>query len=360
MASDGIVAEAATRIFRDLCDPQTVNRAKDENWKGSAWAALEEAGLTLAWVPVDLGGGGADLADGFAVVRETGRFAMALPVAETLLAGWLLTRAGISSPRGAMSCGPARGGDRLALTKAGTLAGRLRAVPFAKQTQHLVVLAERESGGTAVALVETGTVRIADGANIAGDALNAVIFDGAQPVAVQDAPAGLDSDALLLVGATVRAMQMAGALEAILDASVTYANERVAFERPIAKFQAVQHNLARLAGETAVAVAAAGSAADAIATFYCPPPGGEGEEAVFLEAAAAKIRVGEAAGEGAGIAHQVLGAIGFTKEHVLHRFTQRLWAWRDDFGNESFWAARLGNRVAANGADALWPLLAAR
>jgi len=395
MPSDSIVAEAATRIFRDLCDPQTVNRAKDENWKVSAWAALEEAGLTLAWVPVDLGGGGADLADGFAVARETGRFAMALPVAETLLAGWLLTRAGISSPRGAMSCGPARDGDRLTLTKGGTLAGRLRAVPFAKQTQYVAVLAEREGGGMAVALVETRAVRIADGANIAGDTLNAVVFDGAQPVAVRDAPAGIDSEALLLVGATTRAMQMAGALEAILDASVAYANERVAFERPIAKFQAVQHNLARLAGETAVAMAAAGSAADAIATYYSPPhhaegmsstrrgeglgvggtptanvlqsppprlspTRGEGEEAVFLEAAAAKIRVGEAAGEGAAIAHQVLGAIGFTKEHTLHRFTQRLWAWRDDFGNESYWAVKLGNRVAANGADALWPMLAAR
>ncbi len=68
---------------------------------------------------------------------------------------------------------------------------------------------------------------------------------------------------------------------------------------------------------------------------------------MFLEAASAKIRVGEAAGEGAAIAHQVLGAIGFTKEHTLHRFTRRLWAWRDDFGNESQWAVKLGNLVAA-------------
>jgi alkylation response protein AidB-like acyl-CoA dehydrogenase len=394
MASDSIVAETATRIFRDLCDPQTLNRAADGSWKAPAWTALEDAGLTLAWVPDELGGAGAEIADGFAVLRGAGRYAVALPIAETMLAGWLLARAGISSPRGAMSCGPTRDGDRLTLTR-GTLAGRLRAVPFANGARHIAVLAERESGGTAVALVEADAVRIAEGANIAGDALNAVVFDGVQPVAVKDAPAGLDGEALLLMGATVRAMQMAGALEAVLDASVSYANERVAFERPIAKFQAVQHNLARLAGETAVAMAAAGSAADAIATFYSPPlhaegvsstrrgeglgvggsptsdvlesppprpspTRGEGEDAVFLEAAAAKIRVGEAAGEGAAIAHQVLGAIGFTKEHTLHRFTQRLWAWRDDFGNESFWAVKLGNRVAANGADALWPMLAGR
>jgi acyl-CoA dehydrogenase len=149
---------------------------------------------------------------------------------------------------------------------------------------------------------------------------------------------------------------MAGALEAILDLAVAYANERVAFGRPIAKFQAVQHNLARLAGEVAAAIAAAGSAADAIATAS----GADFDEGVFLEVASAKIRVGEAAGEGAAIAHQVLGAIGFTREHVLHRFTRRLWAWRDDFGNESQWAVQLGRRVAANGAEALWPMLAAR
>ena len=83
-------------------------------------------------------------------------------------------------------------------------------------------------------------------------------------------------------------------------------------------------------------------------------------DAVVLEAASAKIRCAEAAQEGAAIAHQVVGAIGFTKEHVLHRFTLRMLAWRDDFGNESHWAAELGRRVAARGADAFWPLVASR
>jgi acyl-CoA dehydrogenase len=35
-------------------------------------------------------------------------------------------------------------------------------------------------------------------------------------------------------------------------------------------------------------------------------------------------------------------------------------AWRDDFGNESYWAVELGRKVAAAGADAFWPLLASR
>ena len=158
----------------------------------------------------------------------------------------------------------------------------------------------------------------------------------------------------MLMGATVRSLQIAGALETILAMSVAYANERVAFERKIGKFQAVQQNLARLAGETAAALAAAGSAADTIAQA-------DGfDDAVLLEAASAKIRAGEAAAEGAAIAHQVFGAIGFTNEHVLHRFTLRLLAWRDDFGSESHWAAALGDMVAAQGANQFWPMLAAR
>jgi acyl-CoA dehydrogenase len=354
MESESLVADTAKRILGDLADPQIVNRAKDDAWKAPAWAALEEAGLTLAWVPEALGGAGAELGDGFAVLREAGRSAAAVPLAETLLAGWLLAQAGIPSPKGAMTCGPARDGERLTLAGNGTLSGALRSVPFAKGARHLAVLARREAGGFGVALVEASQARITDGTGIGGDPLNAVSFNGARPSAVKEAPAGLDGQALLLMGAAARAMQMAGALEAILDLAVAYANERVAFERPIAKFQAVQHNLARLAGETAVANAAAGSAADAIAntpTF---------DEAVFLEAASAKIRVGEAAGEGAAIAHQVLGAIGFTQQHTLHRFTRRLWGWRDDFGSESVWAVKLGNLVAAKGADGLWPMLAAR
>ncbi len=354
MGSESLIVDTATRIFRDFCDPQTVNRAADDAWKAPAWAALEEAGLTLAWVPATQGGAGADLADGFAVLRETGRFAVALPLAETLLAGWLLARAGIASAKGAMTCGPTRDGERLTLAGNGTLSGALRAVPFAKSAKHLAVLARREAGGSAVALIEAAQARIGEGTSIGGDPLNTVSFNGARPSAVADAPPGLDEQVVLLMGAAARAMQMAGALEAVLDLSVAYANERIAFERAIAKFQAVQHNLARLAGETAVALAAAGSAADAIANARAF------DEAVFLEAASAKIRVGEAAGEGAGIAHQVLGAIGFTKEHTLHRFTRRLGGWRDDFGNESFWAVKLGAVVAAKGADGLWPMLAER
>ena len=84
---------------------------------------------------------------------------------------------------------------------------------------------------------------------------------------------------------------------------------------------------------------------------------GVGNETTAAEVAIAKIRVGEAAGNGAAIAHQVHGAMGFTYEHSLHQATRRLWSWREEFGNEAHWADRLGHMVAARGADALWPFV---
>jgi acyl-CoA dehydrogenase len=351
--SSHIVAETAARIFADLADPQAINHAQDGAWRAPLWRAVSDAGLTLAWVPEEHGGAGAGLADGFEILQVAGRFALSIPLGETLLAGWLLSRAGIAAPAGPMTVAPARPNDRIALAADGTLSGRARGVPFAQGAGHVAVLAAGGAGDL-VALVEAGACRIATGRTLAGDPSDEVTFDGVRPVKVAPAPAGLDQTALMLMGAAVRSIACAGALEAVLSHTVRYANERVAFERPIAKFQAVQHNLARLAGEAAAAAAAAGSAADAIARAA------SFDEGIFLEAASAKIRCAEAAQEGAAIAHQVHGAIGISKEHILHRYTLRLLSWRDDFGNESYWAVELGKRVAARGADELWPLVASR
>ncbi len=348
--SDNFVAETAARIFADLADPQTINKA-GEAWKAPLWQALSENGLTLAWVPEENGGAGAELADGFAVLGAAGRYAVTVPLAETLLAGWLLSRAGLKCPDGAMSVAPARPNDTITLKADGTLSGRARAVPFAKDSEYLAVLAGDQKG-SCVALVETKACRVSDGMNLASEGSNSVTFEKVRPVAV--GKASIDQTALLLMGCVVRSVQTAGALEAVLDMTVRYANERVAFEKKIAKFQAVQHNLARLAGEVSAAMTAAHSAADAIAR------GGAFDDAIFLEATAAKIRSAEAAQEGAAIAHQVHGAIGFTNEHILHRYTLRMLGWRDDFGNESHWAAALGNRVCARGVEEFWPLVAAR
>ena len=224
---------------------------------------------------------------------------------------------------------------------------------FARDCTHIAVLAER-GNERVVVLADIDDCRVIQGRNLAGDAADAVIFDRVDPIRSAPMPDDFDAWSLALMGAVIRSVEIAGVLETVLSLSVAYADERIAFERRIGKFQAVQQNLARLAGEVAAALAVSGSAADAVTQAE------RFDEAVFLEAAAAKIRTAEAATEGAAIAHQVFGAIGFTQEHILHRFTLRLLLWRDDFGNESYWAVELGKRIAKSGASDFWPLVASR
>jgi hypothetical protein len=251
-----------------------------------------------------------------------------------------------------MSVAPQRAKDRITLGADGRLSGTARNVPFAGETSRIAVVAYRD-GQAHVALVSSADCQIQAGTNIALEPQGFIDFTGAVPTACEPVP--VTADDLQLLGAAARSCMIAGALEAAMNISVQYAQERKAFGRNIGGFQAVQHNLSRLACEAAAAAAASGSAADAINSSDTLQG-----DAMLLEIAGAKIRCGEAAGQGAAIAHQAHGAIGFTAEHVLHRFTQRLWAWRDEYGSESAWAVRLGESVARNGADALWPLVASR
>jgi acyl-CoA dehydrogenase len=346
---DSIIVDTATKIFQDLCEADTVNKAEKGEWPKALWEALEESGLPLTWVPDDLGGAGAEIADGFAVLRVAGRFAAPVPLAETLLAGWLLAQAKIESPQGPMTIAPVYEDGNIQVGADNKLSGRARHVPFARNAQHIAVVATQR-GEHVVALVEAKDVAISPGVGLSGEPRDIVTFNGATPKAVGAAP-GLDPARLTLIAAAARAQQMAGALERVLEQSVQFSLDRVQFGRPIAKFQAVQQNLANLAGEVAAAGAAADGAAETIAVH------GVDSDITLAEVAIAKLRVGDAAGAGAAIAHQVHGAMGFTYEHTLHHSTRRLWGWREEFGNETLWAERLGRMVAAQGADALWPFV---
>ena len=348
-----LLVDATTKIFQDLCEPTVVNSKKDERWKIQLWSALEESGLTLAWVPETVGGSGATLADGFDILGVSGRFAVPIPLGETLLAGWFLSQGNLKCPLGPMTIAPTRFRDRLEIDSDGRLSGHVLGVPFADKVENIIVLAY-QTKTLFVAQIAREDCIIASSPGLSGDGRDMVTFNRSLPKTIAPLSPSFGINDLSLMGATMRAIQISGGLQEILALTTTYAQERIAFGRPISKFQAVQHNLAKLAGETAAAVAAATSASDTL------HQSDSFDESIFLEVASAKIRTGEAVGQGAAIAHQIHGAIGFTEEHILHRYTQRLWAWRDDFGSESEWAVQLGKLVAEKGADELWPLLASR
>ena len=349
--ADSLVIDTAARMFEELCGPETVNAAEDGEWPGALWEALEASALTRAWIPETLGGPGTSLADGFAIARIAGACAAPVPFAETLLAGWLASDAGLEPPEGPLAVVPADASSPIRLD-GDALAGCAARIPFARACGHLaVVFGSGDAQG--VALVERAACVVEPGTSLAGEPRDTVIFDGVAPVS-RSAPGAVDHGGRLRrMGAALRAGQMAGALEGSLEQSLRYAADRHQFGRPIAKFQAVQHNLAVLAGEVAAATTSADAAVSAIARY------GLEDDRAFLAVATAKIRCGQAAGAGAAIAHQVHGAMGFTREYSLQHRTRRLWAWRDEFDPETVWAIDLGRHVARRGGDALWATVTA-
>lgn len=316
MASETMLTESAERLFVRHITPER----PDGSWPTEAWTAAEQAGLTRALVPEEAGGFGLPIPEALGLMRVAGAHSVPLPLGETMLALWVLAQAGLPLPDG-----PA------AVASSDDL-GR---IPWARDAQFLVRLRDG-----AVELYTAAAWDSTRGANVAGEPRDAVRITKRPE---RRASVGLEPLGLRAAGAVIRTQQMAGALERITAMTVSYAQQRVQFGRPIGRFQAVQQNLAVLAAQTAAAVAAADLAADAFADGLRIPA-----------IAAAKARAGEAAGIGASIAHQVHGAIGFTQEHALHHLTRRLWSWRDEYGSEREWSARLGQAMASRGADAFW------
>jgi alkylation response protein AidB-like acyl-CoA dehydrogenase len=338
-----LLRETATRLFQEHCDAPAL-RAAEKAWPQAAWDAIEEAGLHRALVPEDAGGYGVPVADALSLLRVAGEHALPLPLAETLLASWLLAGAGLPIPDGPLTIAPVVADEAPTLERVGAgwrLAGTVTRIPWGRNAAAAAVLAQHE-GVPHVVLLPTASWSVDPAENLAREPRDTLKIE-ATPEAVAPAASGIGPQQLRAVGAAMRSLQMAGALARITAISVQYAQDRVQFGRPIGKFQAVQQNLAVLAGQTAAASAAADLAAEAVA-----------EGIRMLPIAAAKSRTGEAAGQGAAIAHQVHGAIGFTYEHTLHFFTKRLWSWRDEFGNEAEWNLHVGRHMAKAGADRLW------
>ena len=338
-----ILSDTVTRLFTDRMTQELRESAEKDVWPAALWQQVEENGLTLPQVPEARGGGGGTWEDAHIVVSAAGRFAVPLPLAETMVGAWLLAEAGLDVPSGPLTVAPVQPTEHLALTAGRRLSGTATRIPWGRAAEHVVVVADGQ-----VALVAKASAAVETDVNLALEPRDTLRWEQAPVIAAASAPR-LPVDAVRRYGALVRSAQMAGGLEYLLAQTVRYVSERKQFGRPIGSFQAIQHQLALLAGHTAAA-----GIASAIA-FRAADRG----DAAF-EIAIAKVRTGEAAGLGAGIAHQCHGAIGFTYEHSLHFVTRRLWSWRAEFGAESHWAAEIGRDVAQRGADALWTSLTAR
>jgi acyl-CoA dehydrogenase len=353
MASDQDLVVETVRDILSAHEPFALTA--DTAWDARLWADLAEAGLTGVGLPEEAGGSGGELADAVAVVRTLAAGAGAVPVAEQLLAaGPALLAADLDLPHpaepltlaiaGAVHAEPSDDGDGPGRW---TLTGTATDVAWAGVARHVAVLAQPPDGieGAVLALVDAEGLATSDARNLAGEPRGSLVLGGTAASGALLTPA--QAGEVRARYALARAVQLAAALEQVLAWTVQYAGERHQFGRPLGRFQAVQMELAEMAGEVTAVTALVDAAVQTL---------DRGED-VVLAAAAAKVRSGAAVEVVARLAHQVHGAIGFTQEHRLHHLTRRLWSWRDEAGSELTWSQVLGVGLLAEGGDGLWPAL---
>ena len=220
------------------------------------------------------------------------------------------------------------------------LSGEKRFVPYGLQADLLIVGATFEGGTFGLFTVdpqasgvERAALRLLDGSPCAelrlhDAAATAIARDDEAKEALRD---GLSLETI------ARCAELVGVADRALELAVEYAKHRVAFDRPIGSFQAVQHKLVNLRGHVEIARALYQGAARA-----CP------EERTTAAAMAAFAALDDLRQVPEG-ALQVFGGIGTTWEHDLHLFLRRAATLSTLFGERAGFREEIARHIEARG-----------
>lgn len=343
-----MLVDTVTKMMKDLCSKELITAAEKGVWPERLWNTLEELGVTTVGINEEKGGSGGDLGDAMALLKVAGTYSAPIPLAESVLANWFLTSSGLPLVIGPTTFAPVVKSDLVEFKESlegWVISGQARFVPWARNVNKIVVIGYTPKNKIMITAVDRYNCVINPLENLAGEPRDEVIFNNIEMKKenVSELSPDLDLDSIWNKGALTRIVLMTGALEKTLDLSVKYTKERTQFGRPIGKFQAIQQQLALLAGE----ITASMVVSDFIITNI-------DKDISTEEVAMAKIQLGEAAGLANKIAHQVHGAMGFTDEYPLHHSSRRLWSWRDEFGTESELANFLGETILKKGYKDFW------
>ena len=208
--------------------------------------------------------------------------------------------------------------------------------PVVDGTVHGLATSARSSYLVVGTVVDAGTLETRPVAGLDPD-LGLVEVQGDLPSADAES---VDWIAGVQLAQLALAHELVGVSRRALAMAREHALERIQFDQPIAKFQAVRHRLA----ETLVAIETTRAVLDA--AWLDPSP---------VTAAMAKASAGRSARVAAKHCQQVLAGIGFTTEHDLHRYLRRIWVLDQLFGSSAVLTKQLGTDLLAT--RALPPLL---
>ncbi|MFL2537473.1 MAG: acyl-CoA dehydrogenase family protein [Candidatus Azotimanducaceae bacterium] len=224
-----------------------------------SWQQTVELGIHAVSIPEDQGGIGMGLVAATAIAEEIGRYALATPLTNTLLATFLLRA--IDSPEGNALLEAMAGGTRVGIAlygedaslegdstdvrvEDGKLQGQSWYVTDAQKSEILIVAAESADGVDLYRVdCQSANVRVLDDriVDLTRDQAR-IQFDGAEAQALTTGGRGLLSFQKALPALlTLTAADIAGAAEWQLQTTAEYAKVRSQFDRPIGFFQAVKH-----------------------------------------------------------------------------------------------------------------------
>ncbi|MDQ2628828.1 MAG: acyl-CoA/acyl-ACP dehydrogenase [Actinomycetota bacterium] len=307
------------------------------------WSTMANAGWVGLEVPEAFGGAGATFAEVAVVCEELGRAAAATDyLGSAVLTVGVLNTLQDSVVRDNLLTDVAAGTTRVAtvmgdftLAADGRLSGRADFVPDADGADRLLVLATDHTG----AQVAVATDLLAVTAQ--------PVLDQTRRVATVTAAGVLVSEPLRFIGnprsvqhraAVTVACDSLGLAEAMLAATVSYAQTRHQFGRPIGSFQAVKHACADMLVTVSVARALVREAIDAVAAT-----GVNGSDTDVAVAMAKSYACG-AAVEVVGKALQLHGGIGYTWESGIHVYLKRAVFNRSLFGSPAAHRQHLAQR----------------
>lgn len=338
-----MILDVVERMLKENVDKDLVDIIEQGKWASDLWRLFEENGMTMVATSEESGGAGGDLEDLLNIVRLTGKYAAPVPFIETTLANYLLEQTNLQVVDG-LATYMLSTNQAFAL-EGGKLTGEAIHIPWARHTKHFVTFANSVDGIHLVE-IDLGQAEIIPGTNLASEPRDTVKF---QDATVSQVSATLSFDEISAITTLETAFQLAlmtGAIDKINELTVQYTKEREQFGRPIHRFQLVQQHIVNLAGETAIALAAFNNITDALLN-----------NRQNNEVAYARIRFEESIQAVATISHQVHAAIGTTHEHALHQYTRRLWAWRDEGANTSYWTDVVATQLLENSGARLWDYL---
>jgi len=289
-----------------------------------------EAGLDLVFVPEDGGGLGAGLLEGAAVSYRWGYHAAPLPIVEMLLLRELKGLGLLADDENAA----------LAVLPTGLNIEQPVLATAVDGEPSVIVVGYAGSGGR-LSLAGFAPGNAVQRRSMAGEPLFILETRSVTPLWARETYLGAAE--LAAKGALLTATAILGMTQRLLEVAIEHVNTRKQFGKPLAKFQAIQHQLAEAAAEHVVAQAATRSAISAY----------DAGKLKDLSWQSAKMQAGKAGTVVASVTHQVLGAIGFTEEHLLHHYSKRLWHLRDHWGREVELRKAIGSAAAEN-SDRLW------